>query len=158
MASEHRVTAATSVPAPLERVWSFVRDMSRYADWVESTIHVVRADDEIALGASYEERTRLTGLWTATTRWTVTEFQPMRRVTFIAEGAPVVRSLELELTLEATDEGTEVASTYSYYMRYGLFGALLELVVRGNVVNDQRRSLRTLSYLAEHGLDDDVAH
>jgi hypothetical protein len=39
-------------------------------------------------------------------------------------------------------------------MRYGPLGALLELVVRGNVVNDQRRSLRTLSYLAERADDD----
>lgn len=151
------MTAATTVSATLERVWSLVRDMSRYADWVESTIDVIRADDEIGLGARYEERTRLTGLWTATTRWTVTEFQPMRRVTFAAEGAPVVRALALELTLEAHDEGTEVASTYSYFMRYGLLGSLLEIVVRGNVVNDQRRSLRTLSYLAERA-DDDLAH
>jgi uncharacterized protein YndB with AHSA1/START domain len=156
VASEHRVTAATTVPATLERVWSLVCDMHHYADWVESTIEVVRADDEIGPGARYEERTRLSGFWTATTRWTVTEFEPMARIAFAAEGAPAVRSLTLELTLEGHDEGIEVASTYSYLTRYGLLGTLLELVVRGNVVNDQRRSLRTLSYLAER-LDDGTA-
>jgi uncharacterized protein YndB with AHSA1/START domain len=154
VASEHRVTAATTVPAPLERVWSIVSDLHRYADWVESTIEVLRADDEIGPGARYEERTRLSGLWTATTQWTVTEFAPMERIAFVAEGPRVVRSLALEMTLERHEEGTEVATTYSYRMRYGPLGALLELVVRGNVVNDQRRSLRTLSYLAERADDD----
>ena len=149
MASEHRVTAATTVPATLERVWSLVCDMRHYADWVESTIEVLRADDEIGIGARYEERTRLSGLWTATTQWTVIELEPMTRVAFVAEGAPAVRSLGLELTLAAHDDGIEVASTYSYLTRFGPLGTLLELVVRGNVVNDQRRSLRTLSYLAE---------
>jgi hypothetical protein len=145
------------VPAPLGRVWALVSDISRYADWVEPTIEVLRADDEIGLGACYEERTRLSGFWTATTRWTVTEFEPMARITLIGDGPSAVRALALELTLEANDEGTEVTSTYSYLTRFGLLGTLLELVVRGNVVNDQRRSLRTLSYLAEH-LDDDTTH
>jgi uncharacterized protein YndB with AHSA1/START domain len=155
--SEHRVTAATTVAASLERVWTLATDMGRYQDWVESTIEVLRADDEMALGARYEERTRLSGFWTATTRWTVNEFEPMARIAFIGDGAPTVRGLTLELTFEASAEGTEVTSTYSYLMRYGLLGTLLELVVRGNVVNDQRRSLRTLSYLAEQ-LDDDTTH
>jgi uncharacterized protein YndB with AHSA1/START domain len=154
VASEHRVTAETTVPAPLDAVWSLVSDLHGYADWVESTIEVVRADDELCLGAQIVERTRLSGIWTARTQWTVTELQPKERVSFVGEGPTVIRSLSLELTLRELSEGTEVASTYSYRTRYGIAGTLLELVVRGNVVNDQRRSLRTLSYLAERSDDD----
>lgn len=151
MGSEHRVTAETTVQASADRVWSLVCDMRHYDDWVESTLEVLSADEEIGIGARYVERTRLSGLWTATTHWTVTDFQPLRQLTFVAVGAPVVRDLVLELMLTPGDEGTDVASTYSYLTRFGPLGALLELIARGNVVNDQRRSLRTLSYLAERG-------
>ena len=40
VASEHRVTAVTTVPATLERVWSIVSDLGHYEDWVESTMEV----------------------------------------------------------------------------------------------------------------------
>jgi uncharacterized protein YndB with AHSA1/START domain len=155
VASQHRVTAVTTIPASLERVWTIVSDMSGYADWIESTIEVIRADPEIALGAHYEERTRLSGFWTAATTWTVTDCQPNERISFVADGAAAVRSLALELTLRELKEGTEVATTYSYSLRFGPLGTLLELIVRSNVVADQRRSLRTLSYLAEQ-VDDAV--
>jgi uncharacterized protein YndB with AHSA1/START domain len=155
VASEHRVTAETTVPAPLARVWSLVADLHRYADWVESTIEVLRADDEVAPGARYEERTRLSGLWTATTCWTITELQPGARIAFAADGVRAVRDLTLVLTLQQVAGGTAVTSTYAYLTRFGPLGSVLELVVRGNVVNDQRRSLRTLSHLAE--LDDPAA-
>ena len=151
MASEHRVTAETTMHASTERVWSIVSDLSGYADWVESTIDVIRADPVIALGACYEERTRLSGFWTATTTWTVTDCEPNRRICFVADGAPPVHSLALELSLREVANGTAVATTYSYGLRFGLLGTLLELIVRSNVVADQRRSLRTLSYLAERG-------
>jgi carbon monoxide dehydrogenase subunit G len=154
VASEHRVTAEITVAAPLDVVWTFVSDLAGYADWVETTIEVLSADDELCLGAAFEERTRLSGIWTATTRWTVTELQPSERVTFVGDGPKAVRALALELTLSANGATTEVTSTYSYRTRYGPLGALLELIVRGNVVNDQRRSLRTLSYLAERAIDD----
>ena len=95
------------------------------------------------------ERTRLSGFWTATTTWTVTECEPKERIAFEAHGAPAVRSLSLVVTLREQPEGTEVATTYAYALRFGVLGALLELIVRSNVVADQRRSLRTLSFLAE---------
>ena len=59
--SEHRVIAATTVPARIERVWGRVCDFAHDADWVESTIEVLSSGVEVALGTGYEERTRLSG-------------------------------------------------------------------------------------------------
>jgi hypothetical protein len=151
LASEHRVTASITVLSRPELVWNVLCDFPRNAEWVENTLEVLHGDAVAALGATYTERARLSGVWTCELRWTVTAFEPPRRMQLQGEGARAIRDLGLEYVLEEVGDGSEVSSTYSYLPRFGPIGAALELVVRGNVVADQSRSLRTLSHVVEQG-------
>lgn len=151
MTTDHRVTAFTSVSAPLDEVWGSLCNTSRYDEWVESTIHVVSSEGAARLGSIYEERTRLSGFWTASTRWEVVEFTPPHHLTFDGSGISAVSSIRIAFDVRETDSGTEVSSTYSYSMRFGLVGSLIEFGFKNNVTAEQRRSLRTFAILVESG-------
>jgi uncharacterized membrane protein len=155
VAHEHREFAATTAAAPAEAVWALLVAMPRYDEWLESTTVVLASDDEARLGAGFEERSRLSGLWMATIRWTVTEFEPSRRIAFEGTGASVVSGLGFSVDLEAHGPATEVTLTLWYTPRFGPLGTVLERVTRANVTNDQKRSVRTLAFLAEHRVDDE---
>lgn len=152
LATQHRVTAMTTIAAPREYVWRVLCDMGRYEAWIENTLELLHADEVASLGATFEERARLSGFWTSVVHWTVMGFDPPSRLVFMGRGARGVRDLTFEVELEPLDGGTEIASTYAYVPRFGLLGTLLELVVRGNVVADQKRSLRTFALLVERDL------
>ena len=151
MAREHREFAATAVDAPVGEVWDLLCATERYDAWIESTTEVLATDGDARLGASFEERSRISGLWMATIRWTVTEFEPERRLAFEGTGVAVVTGLGFSVDLAPVDHATEVTLTLWYTPRFGPLGSFLELVTRSNVRNDQKRTVRTLASLAEHG-------
>lgn len=76
MANEHSISATVLVDAPIERVWELASDTSRYDEWVEATLEVLGTDGPARLGSSYEERTRVSGPWKATTSWRRHRFRP----------------------------------------------------------------------------------
>jgi hypothetical protein len=149
--SEHEVTASISVLGRREQVWDVLCDFGRAEEWVENTLEVLRYDVPAQLGATYDERARLSGIWTSVIRWTVTGFEPLVWLRMEGDGARAIRHLTLEYRVEQCDDVTEVSSTYSYLPRFGPIGALLKLLVRSNVVADQCRSLRTLAHVVESG-------
>ncbi len=149
MAREHRVTVATDVDAPIEVVWDLLCRFSGYADWLESTIEVLSFDDEAEVGAGFEERSRISGLWTATIRWTLTEVAPESRMEFRGEGVRVIEGLGFAVDVADRGEAVEVQLTLWYTPRYGPLGSALDVLTRSNVTNDQRRSVSTLATLAE---------
>lgn len=157
MAREHREFASITTAAPAEAVWRRLAATDRYAEWVESTTEVLRTDGEARLGASFEERSRISGLWMATIRWTVTEFEPDRRLAFEGTGVAVLTGLGFSVDLVAQRDATEVTLTLWYTPRFGLLGSFLDAVTRANVTNDQKRTVRTLVFLAE-GDDDAGPH
>jgi Polyketide cyclase / dehydrase and lipid transport len=147
--AEHLVTATTDAHAPTEVVWGLLCRFGDYADWLESTVRVLRADEEVALGAGFEERSRISGVWMATIRWTLTELDPFRRMAFHGEGVAVLD--DLGFSVDLTDRGTssELSITLWYTPRLGPLGWALDVLTRANVTNDQKRSVRTLATLAE---------
>jgi hypothetical protein len=147
--SEHRVTATVTIHAAPERVWDVLCDFRNCADWVENTLEVLRGDVATGVGATYVERARLSGMWTSELEWSVTAFDPPTELHLMGEGTRAPKDLRLEYVLEPHGEDTEVSSTYSYLPRHGPFGALVQLIVKGNVVADQCRSLRTLAHVVE---------
>jgi hypothetical protein len=149
MTNEHRVTAGTDVHAPIETVWDFLCRFGDYADWLESTTKVLRADDEVAIGAGFDERSRLSGLWMATIHWTLTELEPLRRMAFHGEGVTMLDGLGFSVDLAGNGATTELSITLWYTPRFGVLGWALDVLTRSNVTNDQKRSVRTLATLAE---------
>ena len=148
VAREHRVTASIDAHAPVEVLWDVLTRFSDYGDWLESTTEVLRADDA-AVGASFEERSRISGVWMATIRWTVTELQAHRRLAFRGEGVRVLDGLGFAVDLAAEGDATGLSLTLWYTPRYGVVGSALDVLTRSNVTNDQKRSVRTLATLAE---------
>jgi uncharacterized protein YndB with AHSA1/START domain len=140
-----------TIDVPPTRVWEVLCDATRFADWVENTIEVHRGEALQGVGSTYAERFRLSGMLTSDVQWTVVEFEPPGLLRMKGEGARAVRELELEYRVDAEGERSEVSSTYAYLPRFGVLGVLLQLIVRGNVVADQCRSLRTLAQVAEEG-------
>jgi carbon monoxide dehydrogenase subunit G len=154
VAREHREFVSTTVAAPIAAVWALVRRMDRYDEWIESTTELLRTDGEARLGAGFEERSRISGLWMATIRWTVTVCEPGRRLVFGGSGVAVLTGFGFAIDVEPLGEATEVTLTLWYTPRFGPLGTFLDVVTRSNVTNDQKRSIRTLAFLAEHPDDD----
>ena len=79
MPRQTSIIASAIIPAPPERVWEIACDTSRYPEWVENTLRMIRTDGPARAGATMEELTRIAGPWKSVTRWRVTEFDPPRR-------------------------------------------------------------------------------
>lgn len=58
MARQTLITASAIIPAPPDRVRAIACGTSRYPEWVENTLEVIRTDGPTRSGASYEELTR----------------------------------------------------------------------------------------------------
>jgi hypothetical protein len=155
VAREHREFATTTAAAPVGTLWELLVATDRYAEWIESTIEVLRADDATRLGATFVERSRISGLWTATINWEVTEYEVERRLAYEGSGVAVLTGLGFSVDLVDQGATTEVTLTLWYTPRLGPLGTFLDVVTRANVTNDQKRSVRTLAFLAEHRDDDD---
>jgi Polyketide cyclase / dehydrase and lipid transport len=147
--TEHRVTAATDARAPIETVWDLLCRFGDYGDWLESTTKVLRADDEVAIGAGFDERSRLSGLWMATIHWTLTELEPFSRMRFHGEGVKLLDELGFSIDVAGSGATSELSITLWYTPRFGAVGWALDVLTRSNVTNDQKRSVRTLAALAE---------
>jgi uncharacterized protein YndB with AHSA1/START domain len=79
MPGQTSIVASAIIPASPERVWEIACDTSRYPEWVENTLRMIRTDGPARAGATMEELTRIAGPWKSVTRWRVTEFDPPLR-------------------------------------------------------------------------------
>lgn len=155
MAKQQSITASAVVEAPIEKVWELVSDSSRYAEWVDGTLEVLRTDGPTQLGATYDERTRISGPWKATTRWRVTEFDPPRRQVHDGQGVATAKDMSLLIELAPTGEQTEVTLTLRYTPAFGALGALIDRAVKGTVTRAQQRSAQSFaSLIAREGSRD----
>lgn len=148
---EHRVAAEVEILAPIEVVWELVCQLHRYDEWVESTIEVLRADEVATLGAHWEERSRISGIWLATIDWHVAEFVAPHRISFEGTGVAMVRGLGFSIDLRDAVATTVCELTLWYSPRFGPIGVAIDLLTRSNITNDQKRTLRSLAFLAEGG-------
>ena len=90
MAGKRTVTVSRVIPAPSEQIWRVLDDTSRYAEWVPQTLEVTRNDGEAVVGATYDERNRVVGPITGSSRWRVVERDPGRYSLHEGEGLPLV--------------------------------------------------------------------
>jgi polyketide cyclase/dehydrase/lipid transport protein len=131
----------------VDRVWELAGDVSRYAEWVESTVSMGQTDGSARLGLIYDERTRIIGPWIAVTRWRVTEFEPPRRQVHEGVGFVIARGMAVIIELRPVDENTHFVLTVRYTPRLGPIGALIDRVVRGMLTRAQQRSVNVFAAL-----------
>ena len=147
MAGSKTVTVSRVIPAPSEQIWRILDDTSRYAEWVPQTLEVTRNDGEAAVGATYDERNRVVGPITGSSRWRVVERDPGRHSLHEGEGLPLVDNISIEFRTEPAGESTEVVSTLRYDTTLGPLGALIDKVAQGQTKASQEKGLENLERL-----------
>ena len=147
MARQTSITASATIPAPPERVWAIACDSSRYPEWVENTLRMIRTDGPTRPGATIEELTRIAGPWKAVTRWRVTEFDPPHRQVQEGEGVSTANNMAVIIELSPADQDTDFTLTVRYTPRFGPIGALIDRAVRGSITRSQQRSAQAFAAL-----------
>jgi uncharacterized protein YndB with AHSA1/START domain len=147
MARQTLITASAIIPAPPERVWDIACDTSRYPEWVENTLRMIRTDGPTRAGSTMEELTRIAGPWKSVTRWRVTEFDPPRRQVQEGEGVSTAKNMAVIIELLPAGQDTDFTLTVSYTPRFGPAGALIDRAVRGSITRSQQRSAQAFAAL-----------
>jgi uncharacterized protein YndB with AHSA1/START domain len=140
------VTSDAVLAAPPERVWELISDTQRYAEWVEGTRAVTRTDGPARAGSTYDEVNPIVGPWTARTRWTVEEFEPVRRQVHTSPDLPLLRRMDIVMELAPDGDGTRLTLMLRAEPALGPVGAAFGRLLRPKVARDNRR---TLAHLAE---------
>jgi uncharacterized protein YndB with AHSA1/START domain len=150
MAAERGIVASTTVPAPPEKVFELISDTTRYAEWAENTLEVVRTDGPARPGSTYDERNVVFGPVKSSSRWTVVEHDPPRRSVHRGEGIALAKSASIEFELAPAGDSTELTLTFRYEPAFGPIGAAIDtLVARRSLEASIRRSLANLAAIAE---------
>ena len=147
MRAEPSIVASVDIAAPPDRVWELVSAVSRYAEWVESTLQVGHVDGSARLGLTYDERTRIIGPWNAVTRWRVTAFEPPTRQVHEGDGFVMARGMAVIIELTPVGESSHLVLTVRYTPRFGPIGAVIDRVVRGMLTRAQQRSVEAFAAL-----------
>ncbi|HEX8067758.1 MAG TPA: SRPBCC family protein [Thermoleophilaceae bacterium] len=149
MASECRITSTVTVAAPVDEVWGWISDTSRYEDWVEATEKLLHTDGPARVGSTYSERDVIAGPWKATVNWRVSEVdEAARRQVHHGEGIPTVRNLGIVMELDPKgEETTEFKFTVFYTPRFGPLGTLIDKAVAGTIKKEQDHSLSNFAEL-----------
>ena len=99
------VSTTREIVAPLDSVWSIIRDPSRYGDWnVTHTGFPDGTPDFYAEGMRIRERLMIMGM-PAEARWTITHYEDLRGVAMEGNG-PMGITLRQILGLTESDGGT----------------------------------------------------
>jgi len=149
MPTQTSIVASAVIPAPPDRVWEITCDTSRYPEWVENTLRMIRTDGPTRPGATYEELSRIAGPWKSVTRWRVTEFDPPRRQVHEGEGVSTAKGMAVIIELSPAGQDTNFTLTVRYTPRFGPAGALIDRAVRGSITRSQQRSARAFAALAD---------
>ena len=145
VATEHHVTAARPTSRSPPRSSGTCRRFADYADWLESTIEVLRRRrPDVVVGAGFAERSRISGVWIATIRWTLIDLEPPRhdgRSRRGRRGASRGSASPIELAEPAARR--RLRSRCGTRPRLGPLGMRARRCSRAsNVTNDQKRSVR----------------
>jgi len=139
------VSTTREIVAPLDSVWSIIRDPSRYGDWnVTHTGFPDGTPDFYAEGMRIRERLVIMGM-PAEARWTITHYEDLRGVAMEGDG-PMGITLRQILGLTESDGGTIAEVTTS------IGGSLLLKPIVDSLAQAARRaageSLEKLTALA----------
>src|SRR5688500_5455707 len=131
MAGKRSVTVSRVIRAPSEQIWRGVGATGRYAAGGPPTREGSRTAGAAARGGTYDERNRVVGPISGSSRWRVVERDPGRYSLHEGEGLPLVSNISIEMRTEPAGESTEVISTLRYDTTLGPIGALIDKVAHG---------------------------
>ncbi len=134
------------IDAPLESVWAVLSDLDAVHHWVDSIRHSHCPERDRGIGAM-----RVCELKQATIRETIVAWDEGRSFQYRADGAPMMKCASNTWTVEARGNQTLVTSSAEVVLKGGIFGRMLQPLVRVVARRLGTRSLAALKYLVEHG-------
>jgi carbon monoxide dehydrogenase subunit G len=140
------MTRSACIDAPVEAVWAVLSDLDAIHVWVDSISHSSCPEQDRGVGA-----VRLCELKQGTIRETILEWDEGRSFTYRGEGAPMMKHATNRWSVEPHGTQTLVTTTAEVVLKGGVFGVLLQPLVKLMAHRMGARSLASLKYLVEHG-------
>jgi carbon monoxide dehydrogenase subunit G len=141
-----RLKGSVCIEAPASDVWAVLSDLDAIHVWVDSIRHSHCPGEDRGVGA-----VRLCELAQGTIRETIIEWEEGRSFTYRGEGAPMMKHASNRWSVEPRGEQTLVTSEAEVVLKGGIFGLLLQPIVKWMAGRLGARSLASLKYLVEHG-------
>jgi carbon monoxide dehydrogenase subunit G len=140
------MTRSVCIDAPVGAVWAVLSDLDAIHVWVDSIRHSRCLGQDRGVGA-----VRLCELQQGTIRETILEWDEGRSFMYRGEGAPMMKHATNQWTVEPHGTQTLVTTTAEVVLKGGIFGVLLQPLVKMMASRMGARSLASLKYLVEHG-------
>ena len=115
-----------------------------------NTLEVTYSDSDVAdAGVRYEERNRIAGPLTGSSRWVVSSVDPGRATVHTGDGIWLAGTMTLDMTVEPDGAGTRYVHVFTYEPGLGPLGPVVDLGLRPSIGRDMRASVRRLRELCE---------
>jgi carbon monoxide dehydrogenase subunit G len=141
-----KMTGSVCIDAPVGAVWAVLSDLESIHLWVHSIQRSHCPAQRRGVGAL-----RVCELKQATIQETIVEWHEGRSFKYRGEGAPLMKLATNRWSVEAHGNQTLVKSEAEVVLKGGVFGHLLEPLVRAMAGRLGAQSLAALKYLVEHG-------
>lgn len=141
-----KLTGSGCIEAPVSAVWACLSELESIHLWVDAIQRSHCPAQSRGVGA-----VRVCELKQATIRETILEWDEGRSFQYRGEGAPMLKSATNRWTVEARGNQTLVTSSAEVVLKGGLFGRMLEPLLKLVFDRMGARSLATLKYFVEHG-------
>jgi carbon monoxide dehydrogenase subunit G len=140
------MTRSACIDAPVSAVWAVLSDLDAIQVWVDAIVHSHCPDRDRGVGA-----VRLCELKQGTIRETIVEWDEGRSFTYRGEGAPMMKYATNRWSVEPHGTQTLVTTSATVVLKGGVFGMLLQPLVKIMASRMGARSLASLKYLVEEG-------
>ena len=138
------------IEAPVDAVWEFASDTSRYPEWIAGTLEVTRTDGPARLRSTYDEVNAIVGPLRGSSHWTVIEYDPPRRQVHRDESIPFARFFDAVIeTSEAGPGRTAFTLGIRGESRLGPVGALVMRLLGRSLAEANRRNAARFRELVE---------
>jgi carbon monoxide dehydrogenase subunit G len=106
------VSESIDIPAPADKVWAVIDDMSRYGEWNTSHADFPDGPPRVAADESFKEKVSIMGMPGEAT-WTFTEVEPDARLVMDGKG-PMGITLGQRIDLAGNGDQTSVTFGASF--------------------------------------------
>ena len=148
------VSGSVCIEAPAPQVWEHLARLEDLRLWSEDVVDA--RCEGLSAGIGAERTCDLRGGVTTRERWVA--WDEGRSFTYEGSGIPMVTYASNQWTVEPASEQTLLVSHATVILKGGLFGRLLEPLVRIQIRRVGRRTLAAFAYLVENGEPPPIRH
>ncbi len=149
------LSASVCIDAPPHEVWAALARLEDIRLWSEA-VRDARCEGEVSQGVGAERTCDLAGGITIKERWLA--WDEGRSFVYEGSGIPLVECALNEWAVQREGSRTLLTSRAELALKGGIFGKLLEPIVRYQIRRVGPRTLAAFKYLVEHGEPPQVKH